>query len=206
MAFVPIEYTRLDRVTAQQMNYIQTQYQNCEAVRVVNELPEIEDSIEGEVLFVKADNKFYGFDGLEWSTLGDNKLPISDELPLLKNEIIPWKQARFDLSLISEPVTRVYYLPDYDGTFALLSNVPIITGEIPGGLLSRGEDAYHIISSTEILIGEKGSDPYIEITKIDTHTGDIIKYNESLNNARFTVKNDGKTVVKSLCVFSGSNG
>lgn len=206
MSYVPITYVRLDRVTAQQMNYIQTQYRNCEMIRTVDVLPAVIDSSEGEILFLTTDKKFYGFNGTEWETIGDVKLPISDENNLLYNHDVGWKTARFDLSRLTQPTPRVYYLPDVDGTFALLSNVPVITGDTDRSLLFRGADNYTIESNGDILIGRTATQPYIEINKDTLHTADIIKYNESINNAKFVVRTDGHTLVKRLTLFSGADG
>lgn len=206
MVYTKIPFVRLDRVTAQQMNYIQTQYQNCEMIKTVAVLPDVEDSSEGEILYLTTDHKFYGFNGTAWETIGDVKLPISDENNLLYNHDVGWKTARFDLSQITQPTPRVYYLPDADGTFALLSNVPIMTGDTDRSMLFRGADNYTIESNNDILVSRTVTQPYIEINKDALHTADIIKYNESINNAKFVVRTDGHTLAKRLTLFSGADG
>jgi len=206
MTFTPINYIRMQRVTAQQMNYIQTQYRNCERIKLVDVLPAILSSLEGEIVYLTSEDKFYGFDGTEWATIGDAKLPLSDETNLLYNSINASKKARFDLSLIADGTTRVYYLPNADGTFALMSQVPVITGDTERAVLYRGVDNVSIGSNGDILIGKTVDQPYIEINKSGTHTGEIIKYNDGLNNYLFNVSKEGKTTTKRLCVFSGADG
>jgi hypothetical protein len=206
MTFTPINYIRMQRVTAQQMNYIQTQYRNCERIKLVDVLPAILSSLEGEIVYLTSEDKFYGFDGTEWATIGDAKLPLSDETNLLYNSINASKKARFDLSLIADGTTRVYYLPNADGTFALMSQVPVITGDTERAVLYRGADNVSIGSNGDVLIGKTVDQPYIEINKSGTHTGEIIKYNDGLNNYLFNVSKEGKTTTKRLCVFSGADG
>jgi len=208
MSYTPINYVRMQRVTAQEMNYIQTQYRNCERIKLVDVLPNIGESSEGEIVFLTSDDKFYGFSGLEWATIGDAKLPLSDETPLLKNSINESKKARFDLSLIDDGATRVYYLPNADGTFALVSQVPIVTGDTSRAILYRGETNIDINSNSNILIGSEIDDNYIEINKNNAINSDvdIIRYNESYNNPVFRVEQDGRVVAKRLRLFSGASG
>lgn len=208
MSYIPITYVRMQRVTAQQMNYIQTQYRNCEKLKVVDSLPLVVDSEEGEILYLSTDDKIYQFNGTSWETVGDVKLPISDEDVLLKNEDNPSKKARFDLSLISDGTTRIYYLPDEEGTFALVSQTPVIVGDTERAILYRGETNTDIRSNSNILIGSEIDENYIEINKNNAINSDvdIIRYNESYNNPVFRVEQDGKVVAKRLCLFSGASG
>jgi len=203
MSYIPVNYVRMQRVTAQEMNYIQTQYRNCEKLKVVSSLPSIEGVEEGEILYLSTENKIYQFNGTEWETVGDVKLPISDLDPLLKNEENPSVLARFDLSLISDATTRVYYLPNADGTFALLSQTPVIEGSTERAILYRGANNFDIKSNGDILIGSELSHSYIEINKSASHEGDIITYNEGVGNPTFRVEQSGRVVAKRVCVFSG---
>ncbi len=205
-SYIPVTYTRLQRVTAQEMNYIQTQYRNCERIKLVDALPIIGESVEGEIVFLTTEDKFYGFNGVEWATIGDAKLPLSDETELLYNSVNASKKARFDLSLIGDGTTRIYYLPDNDGTVALISQVPVLTGTEERAVLYRGIDNFSIESNEDVLIGKTDEQPYIEINKSDTHTGEIIKYNDGANNYLFRVTKEGKTTTKRLCLFSGADG
>ncbi len=205
MSYIPVNYVRMQRVTAQEMNYIQTQYRNCEKLKVVSSLPSIEGVEEGEILYLSTENKIYQYNGTTWETVGDVKLPISDEDPLLKNEDNPSILARFDLSQISNATTRVYFLPDADGTFALLSQTPTIEGSTERAILYRGNDNYTIKSNENILIGSEITQAYIEITKEVGNEEDIIRYKDE-NVQLFRVKPEGKTVTKRLCVFSGASG
>lgn len=203
MSYIPVNYVRMQRVTAQEMNYIQTQYRHCERIKLVDVLPALVDSEEGEIVFLTTDDKFYGFNGTEWATIGDAKLPLSDETALLKNSINASKKARFDLSLIGDGTTRIYYLPNVDGTIALMSQVPVVTGDTERAVLYRGANNFDIKSNGDILIGSELSHSYIEINKSASHEGDIITYNEGVGNPTFRVEQSGRVVAKRVCVFSG---
>lgn len=206
MSYTPINFVRMQRVTAQEMNYIQTQYKNCEKLKVVDSLPLATDSEEGEILYLSTDNKIYQFNGTSWETVGDVKLPISDEFILLKNEDNPSKKARFDLSLINDGTTRVYYLPDAGGTFALFSQVPIVVGDTERAVLYRGETNTDIKTNSAVLIGSEVSQPLIELNNNGLLESDIIVYKNDNGVPVFTVEQSGRVVAKRLCVFSGASG
>jgi len=206
MSFTPIKYVKFQRVTAEEMNYIQTQYKSAEKLKTVSALPST--ATAGEVVFLTTDGKFYGYDGSEWGSIGDVELPILDDVPLLRNATNISKNARFDLSLISDGTSRVYSLPDGNGVLALLSEVPVITGGIEQSVLSLGTAVGDIKANPDVLIGREAypNDSYIEINKSIAHTGDVIVYNDGINNPRFVVKSDGRTAVKKLTVFNGGDG
>jgi hypothetical protein len=209
MSYTPINYVRMQRVTAQEMNYIQTQYRNCEKLRVVDSFPATAE--EGELLYLNTDRQIYSFDGVAWIVVGTGgsgggfNLPILDGYPLLKNKDNPSKIARFDLSLISNATTRIYYLPNEDGTFALFSQVPKINGDTERSILYRGTTNTEINTNRNILIGKELTQPYLEINKETDHVEDIIKYKDG-NEQLFRVTPEGKTVTKRLCLFSGASG
>jgi len=202
--YTPISYNRFQRVTHEEMNYIQTQYTKAEKLRTVDTLPTT--ATAGEVVYLNTDNKFYGYDGSNWGSIGDVELPLSDSDTLLVNAANAAKAARFDLSQITTGGVKVYYLPDGGGILALNSDVPVITGSVEGAVLYFGTTATDIQSNSDVLIARETDDTYIEINKSTGHTGDIIKYNESSSNPKFRVETDGKTSVKRLCVFSGADG
>jgi hypothetical protein len=202
--YTPINYVKFQRVTSAEVNYIQTQHTKTTRFRTLLTLPTIAQP--GEVVFLLSDNKFYGYDGSNWGSIGDVELPLSDNDTLLRNAVNITKSARFDLSLLSSGATKIYYLPDGGGILALSSNVPIVTGDTEGAVLYFGTSVTDIQSNSDVLIGRENTDPYIEINKSVGHTGDVIKYNESLNNPRFKVQNDGRTVVKKLTIFNGGDG
>jgi|PlaIllAssembly_1097288.scaffolds.fasta_scaffold00820_3 hypothetical protein len=204
--YTPINYAKFQRVTHDEMNYIQTQYRKAERLRIVDTLPTTASSTAGDVVFLSTDKNFYGFDGTSWGSIGDVELPIADNLTLLKNSANAAKAARFDLSLLSTGSAKVYYLPDGGGILATMSDVPVVTGDTEGAVLYLGTSVIDIQSNSDVLIARDDSDPYIEINKSVAHTGDIIKYNTSINNPKFVVENDGRTIVKKLTVFSGRDG
>jgi hypothetical protein len=199
-----IVYTKFRRVTSAEMNYIQTQHRRVSQFRTLNTLPSTAES--GEVVYITTDNKFYGYDGSDWGSIGDVELPLLDNQTLLRNSVDGAKAARFDLSRLSEGTTKVYYLPDGGGILALMEDVPVITGDTEGAVLYFGTSTTDIQSNSEVLIGREDSDPYIEINNSGSHTGDVIKYNESINNPRFKVENSGRTIVKKLTIFNGGDG
>jgi hypothetical protein len=202
--YEPITFVKFQRMTSAEANYIQTQYRKVSQIRTLSVLPVTAEA--GEVVYLTTDNKFYGYDGSEWGSIGDVELPLLDNETLLRNVSNAAKSARFDLSQLSVGTVKVYYLPDGGGILALSSSVPLITGDTEGAVLYFGTSVTDIQSNSDVLIGRENTDPYIEINKSVGHTGDVIKYNESLNNPRFKVQNDGRTVVKKLTIFNGGDG
>lgn len=69
MSYVPIPFVKYQRVTHQNMGYIQTQYLNCERIRALDEMPSSSDSHEGDVVYNTDDNRFYGYNGTSWVRL-----------------------------------------------------------------------------------------------------------------------------------------
>jgi hypothetical protein len=202
--YTPIQYVKFQRMTSAQANYIQTQYKKVAQIRTLAALPGTAEA--GEVVYLTADNKFYGYDGSEWGSIGDVELPLLDNQTLLRNAADAAKSARFDLTLLSEGTAKVYYLPDGGGILAVMSEVPIVTGDTEGAVLYFGTSVTDIQSNSNVLIGRESGDSYIEINKEVGNTGDVIKYNESINNPRFKVESSGRTIVKKLTIFNGGDG
>jgi hypothetical protein len=194
MAYEKIDFVRFQRVTWQDMMHIQTQYRNCESVRKEDALPAVAESVAGDIVFLNSDGKFYGFDGIEWKTIGDSEvqLPISDNVPLLQNSVNNDKQARFDLSAIYPGNIRVFTLPDKSGIIATIGDVPTIGGTVEGAALYRISDKA-VGGFDSLLIGKSLSE-------------DVFKYTDSKGINSFRVENDGKTVVRRLVLFSGGDG
>lgn len=192
MAYEILDFVRFQRVTWQDMMHIQTQYRNCESVRKEDALPSTGSSVAGDIVFLNSDGKFYGFDGTEWSTIGDVKLPISDAEPLLENSVNPTKQARFSLSSIYPGNLRVYTLPDKSGIVALMSDVPTIGGTVEGAAVYRIDDKA-VGANDNLLIGKSLSE-------------DVFKYTDGSGVNSFRVENDGRTIARRLVLFSGGDG
>lgn len=203
--YVPINYIKYQRVTHEEMNYIQTQTKKAERIRKVDTLPSVSDSVSGDIVYLTTDNSFYGFDGAGWGSIGDVELPLPSTERLLEDPNT-LSSARFDLSLLTPGSYRVYSLPDGGGVLALSNNVPIVSGDTEHAILYRGVTGTDIQSESDILISQGDADPYIEINKDPGHTGDVIKYSESLNSPKFKVENTGRTIAKRLTLFAGGDG
>lgn len=200
-----INFVHYQRVTYQDMMHLQSMRKLVEGFRQLDALPSVSSSSLGDTTVLNGDKKIYYFDGTQWTTIGDVKLPISDSTALLKNSTDVTKLARFDLSLINPNTTRIFYLPDVSGTIALTSNIPTIGGTLPGAAL------YRISSSSaggnnNILIGRSDSDDYVNITESSTHTGEVIRYTDNTAEVDFILENTGRVAARCVCLYSGGDG
>lgn len=202
MAYEEIPFVRYERVTFQDMMYIQTQFLNCERFRKEDTLPSVGNSIAGDVVFLNSDKMFYGFDGTKWTLIGGIEFPINDSKFIINNSTDNSKQARFDLDSLSSNILRVYELPNKDGIVALLTDIPEITGTVQGAAL-RYIDNLHASAQNDVVLAMLDSEPYIKIHQSSVHSGDVISYIDSLNINRFKVENDGAITAKKITLYNG---